>query len=330
MMNHTSGNRSGLGLLGVAAICISMSMAVSAGAARAQDGGTLTKLKVLAPPVAYQSLYIGVNEGIFEKHGLEVEITMGVTASEAIPLVLSDQYQIAATSLLPLAQAVQQGVPIKAIASATNALTDVEDMGGLLVPPGSEIASPANLAGKTIAVNGLNTQMQLAILESATAAGVEPSRLSFVNVPFNSMAQVALSGNVDAIYSLDLFRHNAISEGFTEIEQSIRVHFPNISWAVMIATDTFIEQQPEVAKRFIAAIGEASAFANENPDTIRAVDLEMTRLPPEYAKTRNLYKLGGPIDLAVTQKMLDAAKRHEILDEVPALDAMISGLAPVQ
>lgn len=294
-------------------------------ASAGNTGTALVKFKVLAAPVGFQPLFVGKSQGIFEKHGIDLEISQDlVTAAEAVPQALSGKYQAITTSLIPLAQAVGSGIRIKAIASGLNDEPGKPSIGGLLVLKDSPIKAAADLGGKTVAVNGLGTSLQVAVMQVAARAGVDPKSIKFVNVPYNGMVQAALNRNVDAIYSLENFRQQALDKGFVQISEPLKEAFPNSSWILYAMTNEYIRDNPQTVTKFVAALSEASVLANKNPELVRAVDRERTKLPVDYIDNRVIPPFNTRIDAGAIKNQFEVALKYGVVSKLPEIDKIIA------
>ena len=73
----------------------------------------------------------------------------------------------------------------------------------IMTKPGSAIRTPADLAGKKIAVNTLRNIVELTARSALETAGVDPGSVTFVEVPFPEMAAALQSGRVDAAFTVE-------------------------------------------------------------------------------------------------------------------------------
>src|SRR6266540_596181 len=71
---------------------------------------------------------------------------------------------------------------------------------GVFVMPNSPIKTPADLAGKKIAVNTLNNVGGLVISAVLQSQGVDPKSIKFVEVGFPDMGATLQRGDVDAVW----------------------------------------------------------------------------------------------------------------------------------
>ena len=104
------------------------------------DGGGTAKLKVqetAGVPSAFVGF--GIEQGIFRKHGLEIDLQAAQGGATAIPSLVNGDVQIAGSNVVSLLIASGKGVPVRAIAGGTNAQDQGKDFGALLVEKGGDI-----------------------------------------------------------------------------------------------------------------------------------------------------------------------------------------------
>ena len=91
------------------------------------------------------------------------------------------------------------GIPITAVTASevegTNALDNWQN---ILVKGSSSIRTPADLAGKTIAVNALKGVGEVMIRAALEKSGVDPNSVKLLALPFPAMRAALANGQVDA------------------------------------------------------------------------------------------------------------------------------------
>ena len=178
-------------------------------------------VKVLVQAVASQPVYIARDQGIFAKHGLEVEIGPAPTADAMIPQLLSGQVQFGLASGLAVINAVSKGLKVKLLASALNTSSAVPSSARLIVPQDSPLRTVADLKGKSVAMGGLRSQPHLMVMAGAKELGVDPATISFVEIPVPAMQAAAQKGTVDAVYPFEPFLSSMLKSGFRLLEPSL-------------------------------------------------------------------------------------------------------------
>ncbi len=99
--------------------------------------------------------------------------------------MVAGQYQFGFSNLTSLLLGSSTGLDLKVVAAGNATTGDVaKDFGGVVVPAGSPIKSPKDLAGKKIAVNTLNNINTTTINEMVRKDGGDPSGIQYVELGF--------------------------------------------------------------------------------------------------------------------------------------------------
>jgi len=156
----------------------------AAGTAASAAAGT-TALKVgTSPTLSNASLYLATQNGVFADHHLAVTPQLVTSGAEAVPLLLNGQIQFTAADPLGALVAISQKVPLVIVAQANVVPANpAQDSTGLLVKASSPIRDAADFAGKTIAVNALNSLSQVTTEATIDQAGGNASTVKFVELP---------------------------------------------------------------------------------------------------------------------------------------------------
>lgn len=103
----------------------------------AQDG-QLTEVSIgVVPVVDVAPIYLGVQEGIFEDHGLDVDLTVAQGGAAIIPAVQSGDFDFGFSNITSLVIGESQGLPLQVVAPGPQTTGNVgEDFSSLLVPGG--------------------------------------------------------------------------------------------------------------------------------------------------------------------------------------------------
>ncbi len=267
----------------IALIGISFTLAVfMAGSCFAKD---LLPMKVSYLPIMdLQQLYVAWDKGFFEQEGLKVEGQAAQGGAVSQTLVESGSVDLGFTAVVPLSLAHVKGFDFVFVAPAayfdsTNLKAD-----GMVVKKDSPFKSFKDLAGKKIAVNGLNNVDHLAVLAYAGVYGVDPKTLQFVEVPFPSMAAALREGAVDAAHLGEPFITASETEGTTRLLHA-GFYPPEVVPRAMVggwfAKRSSLSKNKEKLTRFLKAINKATDFINKNPGEMPAIVAKYTKLTPE-------------------------------------------------
>ena len=274
--------------------------------ADSHEKGEMAKTTLLLdwfPNVDHAPLYVAQENKIFAKHGLEVELLWGGDPDAPLKLVAAGEY--------PFAVSYQQSVTI---ARASEEVLPVKSIGLLVEHPLNTISflkktgikTPADFKGKKIGytVAPLDVLLFNAI---AANAGLAEDDYELINVGTNILAPL-LSGQIDAVigpfrnYEINLLKLEGAEADYFALE---KYGIPDYYELVIITNDTYLENQPETAKKLMMAIEEAIGFTKENPD--EALQL-FFKANPDATKALEELAFRDTLDVFATTQVQSAEK----------------------
>ena len=195
-----------VGILAVAAIALSGCTDSAAGptsAPTAAPTGTapaeLTPVRIAALPIAETgALWAAIDEGIFEEHGLEIEVVPAQGGANAIPALLSGDIQFAIGQPFGPIRADAQDLGIVIVGDYADSLAEGTDVNAVVALADSGITRPADLAGKKVSVNTIGAAGDLTIRKAVQDDGGDPSTIEFVEVAFPDVPAQLQSQFMDA------------------------------------------------------------------------------------------------------------------------------------
>lgn len=244
------------------------------GGTSAADGRQ--QLTVAALPLTDSAaLYLARDRGLFAKEGLDVRIQPVQQSIQALPALLKGQVSvIASANYVTYFQAYEKGtLDLRILAEGVRIAPHMMDV---LVPKDSALKSPADLAGKKVAVAVLNNIQSLTLNAILDARGA--GRPVYRQILFPQMGPALEKGQVDAAHVVEPF------DTAVQGESGARVLLDGGSGPARglpasgyITTGDFVKKHPEAAEGFRRAVEAASKLAAEDPGAVR------TELP-RYAK----------------------------------------------
>ncbi|GAA3199775.1 ABC transporter substrate-binding protein [Microbacterium terregens] len=294
----------------------------SAPTAEAEGSGELTPITVgllqIAPSAAVQ---LGIDEGIFEKHGLDVTVQLGQGGAALLPAVSSGSIQFAVGNPLSVLVAASQGLEMS-IVSGFSAVADPPPS-GIVVKEDSGIASWKDLEGKTVALNAVNTQGDLTTKAYVEKDGGDPAAVNFIEIAFPDQLAQLEQGNIDASWIPEPFLSASLAtEGVTFLGDPLTA-IDGLYTMVGFSSTAYVEENPEIAEAFAAAITEATALAMDDTDRYRDTIVEFTGMPADVVKNIALENLSGDLDRGVIEELSAMALKYGFIDSEPDLDKVI-------
>lgn len=303
--------------------------AVGSGGAASGSSGGIDKINLLVAPVAYEPVYIAQDQGMFAKHGLQVNMVNGGTAAQAIPQLLSGKVDIAATGGTSLIAAVAQGIPVQAIAGSLNAHAKGPATSGILVKQDSPIHDYKDLQGKTVGLQGLKETTNLGTMLGVAAHGGDPSSVKFVQLPLPDLNDAVLKGQVDAVYNIGSFYPTGLSMGLRAIGAPANEYMDGGPSALWFTTKSYIAKNKGVVQKFQAAMEEASKYAMANHDAVVQQEIAHTQQDPNYLKSAPPADLDWRIDRKGMQATIDAMAKYKFINSKPSFNDVVWSGTPL-
>lgn len=338
------------GLLGVhrlrrrgSAALVAAALAVGGAAFATAPAGAAPKarkrfhLTVLQQPVAaWSPLYLAKIKGYYAREGLDVTFSSVANASAALPLLLNGQAQFAAASPPVIIAAAAQNMAVTLVKGALmgNAPPRKRTWGGAAIvgAKGTHLHGWKGLAGKRVAVSGLDGLPELGVILGLRKAGVNPRSVTFVSVPYPDMTTALRVGRVDAALSGQPFRQQQAADGLpTVVTDPFTYAFgPRIPpLGTIAASRAFVEAHPGVVRRFTTALDEATAYLSKHPaQQVRAVKRYIEAPPAVFRSLHPEHYPANPrkaFDVPALVKLAKDMKQLGWIPKVPPLREWLEG-----
>jgi len=259
-----------IGVLTVA--CSSGSSSSSGSSAKATGSSAATTSIVVGslPLVDTAGLQVALKEGYFTQAGLNVTVKSVAQSTAAIPDLLHGSIDIiGGGNYVSFFEAEAHGTfPVAILAPADDCTPDTF---GVVAMPSSGISKPADLAGKTVAVNLTQNIQTLATSSVLTADGVSASSVHYVEIPFPDMVAALQAGRVDAISVVEPFMSAALAAGGKVVTSTCTGSMAGFPLSGYLTTQTWAQQHAAAARAFAQAVEKGNAYANANPSVVRSL-----------------------------------------------------------
>lgn len=210
-------------------------------------------------------VYVGIQQGFFEEVDIEVKIASGRGSTDALTKMASRQSDIGSSDIGALMAAkAQDDVPVVAVlpyfTQAPHAFFTLASSG---------IKSIKDLKGKKVATSPFtssNAFLPLVLKQN----GLSEDDIQLVKSDPGALSPMMITGNTDAIIAwvtnTALFTAQASEAGKSVIEMPWSASGLSLYSSSLLASEHFLTQRPDVAKRFIQAFAKALAFTYKYPE----------------------------------------------------------------
>jgi NitT/TauT family transport system substrate-binding protein len=260
----------------IAAFCAS-ALLLSAGVAQASDHLRVAKPSAIDFYFAIQE--VGIAEGIFAKHGIEVEtITLDGSAKQ-------HQAMIAGSTDIALGAGpdmgfIVKGAPEKAVAVMAGPPVNMY----VLVATSANIKTVDDLKGKRMGVSTMGSLTYWLALQLTRHQGWGDS--GYQIIPMGSIqaeAAAFASGNLDAAVASLEGGLNLAAKGQAQLLTSFGDRVGPFLVHVFFATDALMTKNPDALRRYLQAWFETVAFVKAHRDETIRITRDITRLDPDSA-----------------------------------------------
>ncbi|QFR02200.1 nitrate ABC transporter substrate-binding protein [Streptomyces phaeolivaceus] len=292
----------------------------------AGDGKTTQVTVGVIPIVDVAPLYLGQKQGFFSSRGIELKMVPAQGGAAIIPGVVSGQFQFGFSNTTSLMLAQTKGVPIKSVANGAASNGKVgADVTAVLVKKDSPIKSAKNLAGRTVAVNTLQNIGDTTVRESVRKDGGDPTKVEFVEIPFDQMPAALDDGRVDAAWMGEPAQTVAKGQGARVIASPFAETDPNLTLATYFTSTKTAQQDPALVKKFTEAMNESLEYASAHPDEARQILTGYTKISGEVLDELILPSWPTEVNTASLEKLAELGEQDGVFgDKKPDLGALFS------
>ncbi|MBR2080187.1 MAG: ABC transporter substrate-binding protein [Oscillospiraceae bacterium] len=237
------------------------------------------------PNTNHTGIFVAQAKGYFEEAGLAVEVVQP-PEDGAVTLVASGKAQFGVSFQDSLAPAFvgENAMPVTAVAAVIQHNTS-----GIVSRAGEGMNTPKGLEGKKYATWDLDVEKET-IRDVMTADGGDFDQVELIPSTVTDEVSALQSGSVDAIWIFYGWAGVACEVAgletdyfeFADIDPVFDYYTP-----VIIGGNAWMEEHPEAAKAFVAALSKGYTYAAEHPE--EAADILMEAAPELKANRELVY-----------------------------------------
>ena len=242
------------------------------------------------PIMQTMAYYVALEEKLFEKAGIEINSVKFQNPNQIIDSLVSGQANFgppgAAAGITALAESRYPGTfKVFGLQGGGIKVGMIND--GLIVSNASTISSFKDLKGKSIGtLPGI--QWKTITRYILRQNGLDPDkdvRINEIAVPMHIPSVVA--GTVDATLSLEPVGSIAVAskEARRAMTNPVATFIADPFYSgVSVLSTKFMKERPEVAKKVVAVLDQATKMANENFDKYRPIIAKYTAIQPDQVQ----------------------------------------------
>jgi NitT/TauT family transport system substrate-binding protein len=291
------------------------------GAASATE--TLRIGKSTLASFTYTLLEVGMQTGIFEKHGLTIEASAFGGGPRLIQGMTAGAIDIGLDGGTDMAMIVK-GAPIKGIAPLSGAPVEMV----VAVRANGPIKTVADLKGKKIAITGAGTLTGWITRELVRQQGWADSDVQYVTSSNVAASRALLKvGEIDAITA----EMSSTLENERRGEERLLLTYGDLvkdfHMQVIFATDKIIAEKPEAVRAFMAAWLETIAFAKANKEKTTGIIQQVLNVHPDvvsktYDNVIGTYSTDGRFNPKALAVLARSYVELKLLDKEPDMTTL--------
>ncbi|MEE3951772.1 ABC transporter substrate-binding protein [Peribacillus frigoritolerans] len=243
---------------------------------KGNSGGKAVKVTFTEPArlLSVAPLYVAIEQGYFEKEGIEAEIVSGGGGAQVIASVLSGEAQFAVSGPRSMFTPLDKGEDLLAIQSLNSALTyqitlSKQYLKKKNVSKDSSFEDRvASLNGATIGTNLVGDSGDVYTRYLMQMHGVDHNNLKTVKLAGDGSKIGGMQeGIVDGGIASPPMGLHAESKDVGEIviNTSEELMYGNMVWEAVFAKKEYLEENHETSLKVVRAIGQGMEFTRNNP-----------------------------------------------------------------
>ena len=260
------------------------------------------------------SAMVGVDEGIFKKNGLDVEMLLIGINSNIPAAILSNSIQIGGPTSTVFLQAADGGLDLVAVAGASIMSPTSNQAIAAMMRNGLTIKEPKDFVGKKVGAPGIGAFLHVLFVKWLVEKGVDPKLVNFVEVTFPTMSDILKSGTVDAVLTAEPFVSRITSAGTGTLGVRYGIDLARTEPIIVYAAARdWADKNADAIAKFRAGLAESAALVNANSEKVSASIAKFTKQPIDIVKvsppnrsdpTLKPEQMAWWVDIMASQKML--------------------------
>ncbi len=223
------------------------------------------------------ALFIADAQRMYQKEGISTRLVQFNNGGDLMTAMASGDVDVGYVGITPVLSSIDKGVPVKVISGVQTGGS------GIVVDNDSGISSAKDLVGKSIATPG-DSSIQYMLLKyylKQNNIDIKDVQVSAMKVP--SMNDALKSGKIDGMLTYEPYVTTAVSDGNKELINSSEI-LPDHPCCVIAASEDFLKEHPDEAKKIVSIHDNATKYVEEHPDEA------VSQLPKDIVSNQDIEK----------------------------------------
>jgi len=230
------------------------------------------------PSNHHAALFVAEEKGMFDREGIKIEMVEFKAGPELVKAAGIGEIDIGYVGVPPANMAIARGIPVKIVAS-------VQDEGsGIVVGNETNIRGIEDLRGRTIAIPMIGSIQDVLLKDVLTKNNISPEEVNIIELEVPLMPKALQAGEIDGFVAWEPFVTIAKHEGYGGVLMYSGEIWKGHPCCVVIATDDFRKNNPDVLRRFLKVHAEATDYVNAHKDEAAYIVSEKLGTPVEVEK----------------------------------------------
>lgn len=271
----------------------------------------------------FGAAFIAKEKGYFASRGLDVTL-QAISLTSTVPAALvSNSVQIGGTTPPVFLQAADGGLDLVAVATGSTFAQSMNPV-AVVAKSGGTVKTAADLAGRKLAVPGLNGTLHVLARRWLKLQSVDPAKVSFVEVQMPQIPSVLSSGSVDAAVAAEPFVGRMVAGNIGFVLPGLSQAMADGAATVLFAaTRQWATSNPDLIKAFREALAEAVAFAQSDRAAALAAIGQYFKVPPPVLQATPFPQLQSGVTDAQLRFWTDAMREQDMLKKPPTVSSLI-------
>jgi NitT/TauT family transport system substrate-binding protein len=254
--------------------------------------------------------YFAVQKGFFRDAGLTVELSVIPGGGLATQAIIGGAVDCGVTNSGSMSSAHVRGLPIYWLCPG-GIYTTASPIAHLVVAKNSPINDASSLSGKTIGVSTLQDMVQASGMAWIDKHGGDSHAAKFFEIKSAEMPAAIAVGRIDAAIIVEPV-YTASKDGLKLIGlpyETVNNRKP-FQTAGLIGNKTWVDQNPELARKVVQVILHTGDWANKNPAETVALLAQLTKAEPAALNAYPRIPYATKYDPGLVQPVIDVIARY--------------------